>query len=91
MEQILAFSTILVPIITGLVQLLKKTFNLPKNFIPLISLAVGIAVGYLSFPFSDFELAIRVWAGGLAGLGAVGLFEIPNQRTGTTKEHKSYY
>ncbi|GAA5416265.1 hypothetical protein Pryu01_01297 [Paraliobacillus ryukyuensis] len=88
MDQVLMFSTVLLPIVSSLVQLVKKTFPLPKNIIPMISFIVGIVIGAISYPFTSMELVLRLWAGGLAGLSATGLFEIVNKREGMTKESK---
>jgi len=38
-------------------------------------------------PFTEMGLVLRLWAGGLAGLSATGLFELAfSKRSGTTKE-----
>nr|WP_143804781.1 holin [Paraliobacillus ryukyuensis] len=66
----------------------EKTFPLPKNIIPMISFIVGIVIGAIRYPFTSMELVLRLWAGGLAGLSATGLFEIVNKREGMTKESK---
>ena len=76
MEQVLLFATVLLPIVTALVELVKKTVKLPKNYLPLISVILGLIVGAVAYPFTDFELVLRLWAGGLAGLAGTGLFEI---------------
>jgi hypothetical protein len=86
MEQVLLFATVLLPIVTALVELVKKTVNLPKNYLPLISVIVGLIVGAISYPFTDFELVLRLWAGGFAGLAGTGLFEVMNKRDGMTKD-----
>jgi hypothetical protein len=86
MEQVLLFATVLLPIVTALVELVKKTVKLPKNYLPLISVILGLIVGAVAYPFTDFELVLRLWAGGLAGLAGTGLFEILNKRDGMTKD-----
>lgn len=86
MEQVLIFATVLLPIVTAVVELVKKTVNFPKNLIPLISLVVGLFIGAIAYPFTDFELILRLWAGGFAGLAGTGLFEIVNKRDGMTKD-----
>lgn len=79
-------ATVLAPILTGAVQLLKKTYPIPKNWIPLIALLLGIALGFFSTPFSMLDTASRLWAGGMAGLSSTGLFELAfNNRSGTSK------
>lgn len=59
MEQVLIFATVLLPIVAALVDLVKKSINLPKNLIPLISLVVGLFIGAIAYPFTDFELILR--------------------------------
>ena len=87
MEEVLLFATVLLPIVTALVELIKKSINLPKNIVPLISLVVGLIIGAVATPFTDFDIVLRLWAGGLAGLAGTGLFElVAKKRPGQTKE-----
>lgn len=86
MQEIMIFSTVLVPIITGLVQLVKNSVNIPKTTVPAVAFIVGLIVGLAAYPFSDLDVVLRLWAGALAGLGATGLFELGNNREGSTKE-----
>lgn len=87
MQLVLAFASTLAVVVLALVQLVKTTVNVPKNILPLIGLVVGLLIGAAAYPFSDLELVLRLWAGGLAGLSATGLFELAlNKRQGTTKE-----
>ncbi|WP_077621573.1 holin [Sediminibacillus massiliensis] len=85
MEEVLAFATLLLPIVLALVELIKRTVNMPKAIVPAVSFAVGILVGAIAYPFSDMELVLRLWAGGFAGLSGTGLFELVKSRPGTTK------
>ncbi|MEC1649328.1 holin [Bacillus halotolerans] len=85
MQDVLIFATVLAPILTALVQLVKKTVKLPTNFIPAISFVIGIVLGAVAYPFTDLDLVLRLWAGGFAGLAATGLFELGAKREGTTK------
>ncbi|MED4523667.1 holin [Bacillus velezensis] len=85
MEEVLIFATILAPILTALVQLVKKTVKLPTNILPALSFVIGIGLGAIAYPFTDLDLVLRLWAGGFAGLAATGLFEIGTKREGTTK------
>lgn len=86
MTDVLVFATVLAPIILALVQLIKKTFTVPNNLISLIAFAVGVLVGAAAVPFTDLDLVLRLWAGGLAGLSATGLFELMDQQDGTSKD-----
>lgn len=82
----MVFATVIMPIATALVELVKRTISTPKNIVPLLSFIVGLIVGVIAYPFTDLDLALRLWAGGLAGLAGTGLFEITmNRREGNTK------
>lgn len=89
MIEILALATVIAGVTTGVVQAVKHSVNLKKNYIPLLALGVGLMLGAFSFPFSDLEIASRLWAGGMSGLASVGLFELGNQRDGETKGEKN--
>lgn len=86
MTAVLFFATILAPIITAVVQMLKNTFNIPVNFISALAFLVGLVVGLAAQPFTDLDHINRLWAGGLAGLAATGLFELIKQREEQAKE-----
>ncbi|KHF33403.1 Phage holin [Paenibacillus sp. P1XP2] len=87
LDSVLTFASVLAVFVLALVQLVKSTVNVPKNIVPVIGLVVGLVVGAAAFPFTDLELVLRLWAGGIAGLSATGLFELAfNKRDGNTKE-----
>lgn len=87
LTNMLAFASVLSVFVLALVQLVKVTVDIPKNWIPFIGLVIGMLVGAAAYPFTDMELVLRLWAGGLAGLSATGLFELAfNQRDGNTKK-----
>ena len=86
MTAVLIFATILAPIITALVEMIKKAVDTPVNIIPVISLIIGLIIGFAAEPFTDLDTVLRLWAGGLAGLSGVGLFELVKQREGESKE-----
>lgn len=86
MEEILIFSTVLAPIILALVELTKRTINVKNNLIPLIALIIGLIIGIIATPFTDLDIIYRLWAGGLSGLSAVGLFELGTKHEGTSKD-----
>lgn len=85
MMQIMILATIIAPVTTGLIEVFKQAFNLKKNFIPLLGIVVGLVIGFLAAPISDIDMYLRLWAGGLAGLSASGLYELTSKRDGTTK------
>lgn len=88
MEAVLLFATLIAPIILALVEVVKKTVNVKVNLLPVIALVLGLLVGFVAQPFTDLDLVLRLWAGGLAGLTATGMFELVTNRFGTTKGGK---
>jgi hypothetical protein len=76
MEKVLLFSTLLAPLVTGLTELLKRTFPVPKRYIPISSFLIGLGVGFIAAPLTDMNTDLRLWSGGIAGLAATGLYEI---------------
>ncbi|UOQ93425.1 holin [Halobacillus shinanisalinarum] len=88
MEQVMIFATVLIPVVSGLMELFKKAVNMPKNIVPVVSLVIGLAIGAAAYPFTEMELVLRLWAGGFAGLAGTGLFELVKKRAGYTKGDK---
>lgn len=86
LNSVLAFASVLAVFVMALVQLVKNSIELPRNIVPVVGLAIGLLVGAVAYPFTDMNLILRLWAGGLAGLSATGLFELAfNKREGTKK------
>ncbi len=87
LNNVLAFASVLAVFVLALVQLVKTTVSLPRNLVPAVGLVIGLFVGAVAYPFTDMNLILRLWAGGLAGLSATGLFELAfNKREGSTKD-----
>ncbi|MFP7492310.1 holin [Terribacillus saccharophilus] len=74
MYQMLMFATILAPIVTAVVELLKRSFSRLASYHAILSVLVGAMLGAAAHPFLDFELTVRLWAGGIAGLASAGLY-----------------
>lgn len=75
MIDILTLATIITPVTSGLVQAVKISTNVNKRYLPIISIVVGIGLG-ASATFLDADPLVRIWAGGISGLAATGLFEL---------------
>ncbi|MEK4479577.1 holin [Paenibacillus sp. FSL R5-0876] len=87
LTDVLAFASVIAIFVLAGVQFVKTSFNVPKNILPLIGLVIGLLIGAAAYPFTELGLVLRLWAGGLAGLSATGLFELAfSKRDGTTKE-----
>lgn len=85
LAQVMAFASALSLIVVALLNLVKATVTLPKNYIPVIGLVIGLGAGAAAYIFTDLDLAPRLWAGAFAGLSATGLFELVKNNPGTTK------
>lgn len=87
LDDVMAFASILAVFVLALVQLVKNSINIPRNTVPIIGLLIGLLIGAATYPFTELDIVLRLWAGGLAGLSATGLFELAfKDRPGTTKE-----
>lgn len=78
MVDILAMSTAISAITSGLVQAVKQTNFIKKEYLPLSAVVIGMLLGAVAV-FMDIDLASRLWAGGISGLAATGLFELGKQ------------
>lgn len=75
MIEILMMATIIAPVTSSLVHAIKISNRVNKRYLPLTAVVVGIGLG-ASATFLETELVIRMWAGGISGLAATGLFEV---------------
>lgn len=74
MEEILILATSIALLVGAFVEVVKRTALINDRFLPIVALCVGIIVGAAAV-FLDAELITRMWAGAIAGLMSVGLFE----------------
>lgn len=75
MVEILALATIIAPITWGVLQAVKQALQVNSRYLPLLALIIGVGLG-ASAVFSQHEIVFRMWAGGISGLAATGLFEL---------------
>ncbi|HLS66880.1 MAG TPA: holin [Pseudogracilibacillus sp.] len=75
MIEVLTMATVIAPFTSGIVQVVKQATNLKKRYIPLVAVAIGIGLGAAAY-FVEVEFGARMWAGGISGLAATGLFEL---------------
>jgi hypothetical protein len=76
MNEILVFATLITPIITGIVEVVKRGLQMDIKYAPLLAIVLGAVIGVLAFPFTDIGTVERLWAGILAGLGSMGLYDL---------------
>lgn len=68
-----ANAIVIVPIVIALVQAIKLTGKVPDHFSPLISIIIGILVGFLA-DHDNPELSTTLLSGVVYGLMASGLY-----------------
>lgn len=81
MVEILTLATIITPLTTALIEVVKKAIGIDQRYLPLLAVLLGLILGGLA-TFLDSELILRLWAGAVSGLASVGLFEIGKQVKG---------
>jgi len=71
MTELLSFS-VLVVITIGLTEVCKKAFKMPKRFIPLTALILGLVINLIAGGITGLGLLTGIGI----GLSAVGLFDV---------------
>lgn len=74
MTEILAMATAIVAVTLGVTEAIKKTQLVRRRYVPVVAIVLGVALG-ASATFLGADLVDRLWAGGISGLAATGLFE----------------
>lgn len=75
MDNILILASAIAAITNGLVQAIKQTEAIPRRFLPIVAIIVGLILG-ASATFINLHFVERLWAGMISGLAATGLFEL---------------
>lgn len=80
MISVLTFATLIGVIVSVAVEMVKRTFEaidkpLRPAFIPSVAFVVGLIFGAVAYPFTEMDLVLRLWAGGISGWMASGLYE----------------
>ncbi|WAA10341.1 holin [Fervidibacillus albus] len=63
---------LIIAVVVGLVELVKRLEVVPTKFLPLVSLSLGILAGVF---YLDGDIKVRVFNGIIIGLSASGLFD----------------
>ncbi|MEB6060858.1 hypothetical protein MXL22_07080 [Staphylococcus pseudoxylosus] len=90
MEQIIAFAGVIAVITGALVQVLKKVNVIPKNWLPVAGMVIGVIIGAVSVFIpeivSELSFGGRLLAGLISGLMATGIWETFKNRQGKDAE-----
>lgn len=86
MDGVLVLATAIGVFVALIIQLIKMSYSAAKggqeinsNWIPLLSVIIGMIVGAAVAPFTEMDLVLRLWAGGLSGFMASGIYETVKQ------------
>lgn len=66
----------LLVVITAVVEVMKRTFNIKARYLPITSIVVGIFVSILVWPLTDYSLYLMIVAGIIGGLASSGAFDL---------------
>ncbi|MFJ7698889.1 hypothetical protein [Lysinibacillus fusiformis] len=76
LTNIFMIAMMMVAIVLAVAEVLKKTFNLNTQYMPITSVVIGIFVGLILWPLTDYPVYIMLIAGLIAGLTASGTFDL---------------
>lgn len=82
MTQVLFLASAIAIIVGILLQIIKKASpsfdgsGKNERFLPILAVLVGLIVGAISYPFTDLDLTLRLWAGFIAGAASSGFYNI---------------
>lgn len=82
---IFVIAVVLVAIITAVVEVVKKTFNIKARYLPITSVVIGIFVAILVWPLTEYSLYVMIVAGIIGGLTASGSFDLAKAMWGDKK------
>ncbi|MDM8212775.1 hypothetical protein QUW13_02655 [Enterococcus hirae] len=77
LRNLLLTATGLAPLVSAMVELYKRKMDIQGLALPICGILTGIAIGGLfAMSFFPAEVIAYAWAGFIAGLAAVGVYEI---------------
>lgn len=69
-QSLIVASAILVPIVTGVTEVIKRAFSFPDRFVPLLAVILGLGASLAVIQLS----LVGALVGIVIGLGSVGLW-----------------
>ncbi len=76
LTNIFTLAAIMVAIVLAVAEVLKKTFKINTQYMPITSVVIGIFIGLVCWPLSEYPLYVMLIAGFVAGLTASGTFDL---------------
>lgn len=76
LTNIFMIAMMMVAIVLAVAEVLKKTFNLNTQYMPITSVVIGIFIGLILWPLAEYPMYVMLMAGFIAGLTASGTFDL---------------
>ena len=74
-QNALAISVVMMPMILGIVELIKKTVDVPTRYLPALTFATAIVLSWLVAIFKGYDFVTFTVVGVMGGLSASGLYD----------------
>ncbi|MGE7951954.1 hypothetical protein [Lysinibacillus xylanilyticus] len=76
LTNIFMIAAIMVAIVLAVSEVLKKTFKINNQYMPITSVVIGIFIGLVFWPLTEYPVYVMLMAGFIAGLTASGTFDL---------------
>lgn len=76
LTNIYTLAAIMTEIVLAVSEVLKKTFKINSQYMPITSVVIGIFIGHIFWPLSEYPVYVMLIAGFVAGLTASGTFDL---------------
>ncbi|MGE7809195.1 hypothetical protein [Lysinibacillus capsici] len=76
LTNIFMIAMMMVAIVLAVAEVLKKTFNLNTQYMPITSVVIGIFIGLVLWPLAEYPVYVMLMASFIAGLTASGTFDL---------------
>ena len=76
LTNIFMIAMVMVAIVLAVSEVLKKTFKINTQYMPITSVVIGIFIGLVFWPLSEYPAYMMLIAGFIARLTASGTFDL---------------
>lgn len=76
LTNIFMIAIVMVAIVLAIAEVLKKTFKINSQYMPITSVVIGIFIGLVCWPLSEYPVYAMLMSGFVAGLTASGTFDL---------------
>jgi len=76
LTNIFMIAIVMVAIVLAVAEVMKKTFKINTQYMPITSVVIGIFIGLVCWPLSEYPAYAMLMSGFVAGLTASGTFDL---------------